>query len=60
VDANYGMFADNRIGKLKKGHLDDLVILDKDILTMNDIRGTKVMYTIVGRKFVYIHVIQVE
>jgi predicted amidohydrolase YtcJ len=51
----YAQFMDNRKGILRKGYLADIVIVDKDLLTIpeNEIMKTKVDYTIVGGKVVY-------
>ncbi len=51
----YAQFMENRKGMIKTGYLADIVILDKDLLTIpeNEIMTTKVDYTIVGGKVVY-------
>jgi predicted amidohydrolase YtcJ len=51
----YAQFMDNRKGMIKPGYLADIVITDKDLLTIpdNEIMKTKVDYTIVGGKVVY-------
>jgi predicted amidohydrolase YtcJ len=51
----YAQFMDDRKGKMRKGYLADIVIVDKDLLTIpeNEIMKTKVDYTIVGGKVVY-------
>jgi predicted amidohydrolase YtcJ len=51
----YAQFMDDRKGILKPGYLADIVITDKDLLTIpeNEIMRTKVDYTIVGGKVVY-------
>jgi predicted amidohydrolase YtcJ len=51
----YAQFMDNRKGIIRKGYLADIVIVDKDLLTIpeNEIMKTKVDYTIVGGKVVY-------
>ncbi len=51
----YAQFMDDRKGMLKKGYLADIVITDKDLLTIPDdqIMKTRVDYTIVGGKVVY-------
>jgi hypothetical protein len=53
--AAYAQFMEERKGILKKGYLADIVITDKDLLTIpeNEIMKTKVDYTIVGGKVVY-------
>ena len=51
----YAQFMDDRKGMIKKGYLADIVIVDKDLLTIpeSEIMKTKVDYTIVGGKVVY-------
>jgi predicted amidohydrolase YtcJ len=51
----YAQFMENRKGMIKPGYLADIVITDKDLLTIpeNEIMKTKVDYTIVGGKVVY-------
>jgi predicted amidohydrolase YtcJ len=51
----YAQFMESRKGMLKRGYLADIVITDKDLLTIpeNEIMKTKVDYTIVGGKVVY-------
>ena len=51
----YSQFMENRKGMIKPGFLADIVIVDKDLLTIpeNEIMKTKVDYTIVGGKVVY-------
>ncbi len=51
----YAQFMENRKGIIKKGYLADIVITDKDLLTIpeNEIMKTKVDYTITGGKVVY-------
>lgn len=51
----YAQFMEDRKGILKEGYLADIVIVDKDLLTVpeNEIMMTKVDYTIVGGKVVY-------
>ena len=48
-------FMENRKGIIKPGYLADIVITDKDLLTIpeNEIMRTKVDYTITGGKVVY-------
>ena len=45
----------NRKGMIRQGYLADIVIVDKDLLTIpeTEIMKTKVDYTIVGGKVVY-------
>jgi predicted amidohydrolase YtcJ len=51
----YAQFMENRKGMIKAGYLADIVITDKDLLTIpeNEIMKTKVDYTITGGKVVY-------
>ena len=51
----YAQFMEDRKGIIKTGYLADIVIVDKDLLTIpeNEIMKTKVDYTIVGGKVVY-------
>lgn len=51
----YSQFMEKRKGMIKQGYLADIVIEDKDLLTIpeNEIMKTKVDYTIVGGKVVY-------
>ena len=51
----YSQFMENLKGMIKTGFLADIVIVDKDLLTIpeNEIMKTKVDYTIVGGKVVY-------
>jgi predicted amidohydrolase YtcJ len=51
----YAQFMEDRKGIIKSGYLADIVIMDKDLLTIpeNEIMKTKVDYTIVGGKIVY-------
>ena len=51
----YSQFMENRKGILKSGFLADIVIVDKDLLTIpeNEIMKTQVDYTITGGKVVY-------
>ncbi len=51
----YAQFMENRKGMIKTGFLADIVIVDKDLLTIpeNEIMKTKVDYTIAGGKVVY-------
>jgi hypothetical protein len=51
----YAQFMENRKGMIKTGYLADIVIVDKDLLTIpeNEIMKTKVDYTITGGKIVY-------
>ena len=51
----YAQFMDDRKGILKPGYLADIVIVDKDLLTIpeTEIMKTKVDYTITGGKVVF-------
>ncbi len=51
----YAQFMEGRKGMIKRGYLADIVIVDKDLLTIpeSEIMKTKVDYTIVGGKVVY-------
>jgi predicted amidohydrolase YtcJ len=51
----YAQFMENRKGMIKPGYLADIVITDKDLLTIpeTEIMKTKVDYTVVGGKVVY-------
>jgi predicted amidohydrolase YtcJ len=51
----YSQFMENRKGMIKTGYLADIVITDKDLLTIpeTEIMKTKVDYTITGGKVVY-------
>ena len=51
----YSQFMEDRKGMIKTGFLADIVIVDKDLLTIpeNEIMKTKVDYTIIGGKVVY-------
>lgn len=51
----YAQFMDDRKGMIRKGYLADIVITDKDLLTIpeDEIMKTRVDYTITGGKVVY-------
>jgi predicted amidohydrolase YtcJ len=51
----YAQFMDDRKGMIKPGYLADIVIVDRDLLTIpeDQIMKTRVDYTIVGGKVVY-------
>lgn len=51
----YAQFMEGRKGMIKTGYLADIVITDRDLLTIpeNEIMKTKVDYTITGGKVVY-------
>jgi predicted amidohydrolase YtcJ len=55
LGAAYSQFMEGRKGILKKGYLADIVITDKNLLSIpeNEIMKTKIDYTIVGGKIVY-------
>jgi len=51
----YAQFMEDRKGIIKKGYLADIVITDKDLLSIpeNEIMKTRIYYTITGGKIVY-------
>lgn len=51
----YSQFMEDRKGIIRPGYLADIVIVDKDLMTIpeNEIMRTRVVYTIVGGKVVY-------
>ena len=55
IGSAYAQFMENRKGMIKPGYLADIVITDKDLLTIpeDQIMKTKVDYTITGGKVVY-------
>ncbi len=55
LDAAYGAFEEDIKGSLEVGKLADIVILDTNLLTCDDLEipDTKVLYTIVGGKIKY-------
>ena len=55
LSSAYAEFMEDRKGMIKKGYLGDVVIFDKDLMTIphDQIMRTKVDYTIVGGKVVY-------
>ncbi len=55
LEPAYSQFMEDRKGIIKKGYLADIVITDKDLLSVpeTEIMQTKVDYTIVGGKIVY-------
>lgn len=55
INNAYFSFEENIKGSIESGKLADLVVLSKDILTcpIEEIRGTKVLMTMVGGKVVY-------
>ena len=55
VDNAYSMYREAQIGQLKPGFKADLVVVDRDLLTMPpaDIGRTKIWVTMVGGKIVY-------
>jgi hypothetical protein len=52
----YAQFMENRKGMIKPGYLADIVITDKDLLTIpeTEIMKTRIDYTITGGKVVYV------
>ena len=55
LGSSYAQFMEDRKGIIKKGYLADIVIVDRDLLTIpeTEIMATRVDYTIVGGKVVY-------
>jgi len=55
LGSSYAQFMEDRKGMIRPGYLADIVITDKDLLTIpeNEIMKTKVDYTITGGKVVY-------
>lgn len=55
IDAAYGAFEDDKKGSLEIGKYGDIVILDKNLLTCDDldIPLTNIIHTIVGGKVLY-------
>jgi predicted amidohydrolase YtcJ len=55
LGASYAQFMENRKGILKPGYLADIIIIDRNLLTIpeNEIMKTRVDYTITGGKVVY-------
>jgi hypothetical protein len=55
LGASFSQFMDDRKGIIKTGFLADIVIVDKDLLSVpeNEIMKTKVDYTITGGKIVF-------
>jgi predicted amidohydrolase YtcJ len=54
IDAAWQVFQDENIGSLESGKLADIVILDGDPLTAEDVREIEVVETIVGGSSVYL------
>jgi hypothetical protein len=55
LGAAYAQFMEERKGRIREGYLADMVIVDRDLLTISEdeIMQTEVDYTIVGGKVVY-------
>ena len=55
LGAAYAQFMEDRKGRIKEGYLADMVIVDRDLLTIpeDEIMQTQVTHTIVGGKVVY-------
>ena len=55
INGAYASFEENIKGSIQPGKLADLVVLSNDLLKCSDddIKSTKVMYTIVGGKIIY-------
>jgi len=51
----YSQFMEDRKGIIKEGYLGDVVIIDRDLLSIpeNEIMSAKIDYTVVGGKIVY-------
>ena len=55
VAGAYASYDEDNRGRLKAGMLADFVVLDRDLTTIdvNDIRGTRVLHTVVGGRSVF-------
>jgi predicted amidohydrolase YtcJ len=55
INGAYATFEEDIKGSIKTGKLADLVVLSNDLLKCSDddIKNTKVLYTIVGGKILY-------
>ncbi|SDB52363.1 hypothetical protein SAMN03097699_1898 [Flavobacteriaceae bacterium MAR_2010_188] len=55
LGSSYGEFMEDRKGKLKKGYLADMVLFDRNLLSVQpaELLESKVTYTIVGGKIVF-------
>jgi hypothetical protein len=55
LGSSYAQFMEDRKGIIKKGYLADIVITDKDLMTISEeeIMSVKIDYTITGGKIVY-------
>jgi predicted amidohydrolase YtcJ len=54
IDAAWQVFQEDRIGSLEPGKLADIVILDGDPLTAEDMRQLQVVETLIGGRSVYL------
>ena len=55
LESAYSQFMENRKGMIKAGYLADIIITDRDLLTIpeDEIMKTKIVSTIIGGKVVY-------
>lgn len=55
IGSSYASFEENKKGKLEKGYLADLIVLNQNIFEIlpEKLLDTEVQYTIVGGKIVY-------
>jgi predicted amidohydrolase YtcJ len=54
IDAAWQVFQEDRIGSLEEGKLADIVILNGDPLTAEDVRQLEVVETLIGGRSVYL------
>ena len=53
IDAAWQVFQEDNIGSLESGKLADMIVLDGDPLTAEDVRDIQVVETIVGGRTIY-------